>query len=174
MYVCMYAIARRAIPATVLSSSFMQAWQQVCRIFLISWRRWQMRGSNFKSALCRRPSHASLRRRRKTEAVSGKMVLGRRFSMKSKQGAFTLAMINFHRGKRMFGECWQGVVWTCAFPVVILMFQNAKLVVCCSVFKVSSRQKPKSGTYLFMQDTVWLGITNRVCWWVRLKYFKIF
>ena len=31
-----YPIARRAIPATVLSSSFLQAWQQVCRIFLIS------------------------------------------------------------------------------------------------------------------------------------------
>ena len=52
------------------------------------------------------------------------------------------------------------------------MFQSAKLVVCCSVFKVSSRQKPKSGTYLFMQDTVWLGITNRVCWWARFKYFS--
>ena len=100
-----YPIARRAIPATVLSSSLMQAWQQVCRIFLSSWQRWQLRGSNFKSALCRRPSHASLRRRRKTEAVSGKMVLGSRFSMKSKQGAFTLAMINFHRGERMFCEC---------------------------------------------------------------------
>ena len=58
-----------------------------------------MRGSNFKSALCRRPSHASLWRRRKAEAVSGKVLLGSRFSIKFKQGLFTFAMINFHRGK---------------------------------------------------------------------------
>ena len=167
-----YPIARSAIPATVLSSSFMQAWQQVCRIFLISWQRWQMRGSNFKSPLCRWPSHASLRRIRKAEAVSGKVLLGSRFSIKFKQGLFTFAMINFHRGERMFCECWQGVFWACALAVVFLRFQSGKLVVLCKVFKVSSCQKPKSGTYLFIQDIVWLGITHRVCWWARFKYFS--
>ena len=55
---------------------------------------------------------------------------------------------------------------------VFLRFQSGKLVFLCSVFKVSSCQKPKSGTYLFIQDIVWLGITHRVCWWARLKYFS--